>query len=52
MAHRMVHTMARGSTKEPIGERERYSLFRGHATSPELGIGQMRLEPPSRYNGT
>ena len=26
--------------------------MKGHAISPKLGIGQMKLEPPSQYNGT
>ena len=53
--HRMVHTAAGGVTEQSAGageeDRERYSTLRGRAYSPELGIGQMKLEPPSRYNG-
>ena len=51
----MVHTAAGGTDEDPAGAgvegRERYSTLRGCAYSPELGIGQMKLEPPSRYNG-
>ena len=55
MIHRMVHTAAGGADEDPAGAgvegRERYSTLRGRAYSPELGIRQMKLEHPSRYNG-
>ena len=53
--HRMVHTTDGGAEDDPTGvgagERETYSWLRGHAISPKLEIGQMKLELPSQYNG-
>ena len=36
--HWMVHIEARGSVEELAKERERYSLFKDHVISTELGI--------------
>ena len=47
----MVHTVAGGEREDPTDERVRYSWARERTQSPELGIGQMKLEAPGKYNG-